>query len=131
MHNKTGVICPSITKKPKQEITMKTLITTLLLLVMTTTAQAKPQCSNTDLAIGIAGGAVAAVAVGVGTVATSPLIGAGVAAGSAVGWLGAFTMPILAKSTAVAVAASSVIVAPIATFTGYYASCVVNSVRDK
>lgn len=116
---------------------MKTLIATLLLIVMTTTAQAntitpvETQCSNTDLAIGIVGGAVAAVAVGVGTVATSPLIGAGVAAGSTVGWLGAFTMPILAKSTAVAVAASSVIVAPVATFVGYYASCVVSTVTDK
>jgi hypothetical protein len=116
-------------KKPKQEITMKTLITTLLLIIFTTTAQAKPQCTNTDLAIGVGVGTVAAVAVGVGTVATSPLIGAGVVAGSTVGWAGAFTMPILINSTLASIATASVVVAPLTAFVGYYASCVVSSVN--
>jgi len=107
---------------------MKTLITTLILIIFTTTAHAKPQCTNTDLAIGVGVGTVAAVVVGISTVATSPLIGAGVAAGSTVGWAGAFTMPILINSTLASIATASVVVAPLVTFAGYYASCVVSSV---
>jgi hypothetical protein len=126
---KSGEKCPSIMKKPKQEITMKTLITTILLFVFTTTAYADgDRCTNTDLAIGVGVGVTAGVAVGVGTVAASPLIGAGVAAGSTVGWLGALSAPILAGSTAMSVAFSTAIIGPLAGITGYYTSCVVNAV---
>ena len=137
MHNKTGVNHPSIMNKPKQEITMKTLITTLLLIVMTTTAQAntitpvEPKCTNTDLTIGIVGGVATAVVTGVATVASMPLVGAGVAAGSTVGWAGAFSAPFLTKATASVVAASVALGGPIYSTVGYYASCVVNTVRDK
>jgi hypothetical protein len=82
-------------------------------------------CTNSDVAIGVAVGAASAVAIGVGTVATSTLVGPGVATGSVVGWSGALSAPFLANSTALAVTTAGVLVAPIVGTVTYYTACVI------
>jgi len=90
------------------------------------------ECTNTDLAIGIGAGVVLAVAAGIGTMAALPIAtAAGVATGATVGWSGALSAPFLANGTATLVTSSLVIVGPVASTVGYYATCVTRTVMDK
>ena len=110
---------------------MKNFIATLLLVITATTANAKPECTTQDVVIGVAAGVTAAVITGVATVASMPVVGAGVAAGSTVGWVGAFSAPFLTNATASVVAATVVIGGPIYSAVGFYTTCVVRTVMNK
>jgi hypothetical protein len=124
---------PLYNEETQMENTMKNIIATIALVLFASTAQAKSnvECTNTDLAIGIAGGVGIAVVMGVSTVAGMALVGPGVAAGSTVGWAGALSMPFLTKATAHMVGASLVFIAPVTSTAGYYGACVTRILMDK
>lgn len=88
------------------------------------------ECSNTDAAIGIGAGIAGSILLGIGVVATSPLVGPGVAAGSTVGWSGALSAPFITGSTASAVGWSTVITGPMLATVGYYGGCAVGVFMD-
>jgi len=113
---------------------MKNIIATIALVLFASTAQAdevqytltpvESTCTTTDLFVGFGVGAVSAVVIGITTVAAAPLVGAA----GVVGLSGATSGAILTGSTLPAIAASSVLVAPVIGTAGYYASCVTSAV---
>lgn len=114
---------------------MKHLVTATAIIISTTGfASAETythiECTNTDLAIGVAAGLGAAVVVGVSTVAASPVVGAAGTVSGTVGYTGAMSAPYLTGSTIPSILASNIIVAPITGTVTYYASCVYNNLPD-
>jgi len=92
------------------------------------TSAKSTDCNNTDLAIGITAGVAAAIVVGVTIVATSTLVGPGIAAGSTVGYAAALSAPFLTRATAMSVGFNTAIMGPIYSTFGYYGSCVIRNV---
>jgi len=111
---------------------MKNVIAAIVIALMATTAQADSdvECTGTDVAIGVAGGVIAATATAISTVVAMPLVGAGVAAGSQVGLAGAFSASVLQGTTIPALAVANTILAPIYGTVLFYGSCVTASVME-
>lgn len=91
------------------------------------TTVSESKCSNTDLAIGIGAGVTIATVAAVASVASAPLIGPGIAAGTKVGVSGALSGAIFTKSTLPAILVSVPTLGTIYSVAGYYGSCVWNS----
>ncbi len=83
-----------------------------------------PECSYSDIAIGVGLGVAATVAIAVTAVATSPVAGAS----GTVGFIGAMSAPFLGGSTLPAIGAALVIEGPLLAITGAYLTCVYTAV---
>ena len=94
---------------------MKNIITAIIIVVMSTTI-ATAKCTKTDYAIGAGTALAVGSVVGVTAVATLPIYGPGIAAGSIVGW-GFASAPFIG-TTATFIAANTAL---IGTWVGMYA----------
>ena len=113
---------------PLGDYTMKNLFIALLIAITTTTAASAASCDKEDVYVGVGIGLAGATVIGVAAVASSPLVGPGVAAGATVGWAGAFSSTFIG-TTAQAVGISALVNGPMLSLAGTWVACIVNDVR--